>query len=453
MSDLPQAIASEETVLGAMIYGTLKPADTKLTANDFYLHPHQEIFAALSQLTEEGKVSPALLSDFLRSKARNATDERFTIHALSGMATGIPFGIKFDREIKSIIEASTRRKIIQLAHALQERAISGDESNTELIDATSELLNTLRESQSGKTEGFRPLSEIAAEAAEKYAQMARGVNFNIPTGISEIDRVTRGGISPGDVWIIGAFTGHGKSALALQMARSQAEAGYQVGVVSREMLDLENFERIHSAKSETPLWLIKPGMKDVVYERLQESLPDVANLSISINSQTGNIFDLRRHVKRAVEKDGLKILYVDYLQLLEATDAKSNWSRANEIEKCSRLLKTMAMDFQIAIISLAQYNRSASYAGKAENHNFAESSAIEKDASVILHLDLEKVEPGEQIPKWRKATIRIGKGRQSPQIETTLSFRGECFTFSDENIADLVLAKPIGIETLVQANT
>lgn len=439
--EMPQALEAERFVLGGLVQGGLSASETGLEAADFYSHPHQDIFAALVELAGEDNnpVSPVLLSDFLLSRHRNSSEallDHFRVFALMQLTQGIPFGEKFRREIRLIKEKSVRRKILDLSNVIRTRALESDEGNGELVESAIELLSSLVETR--KSDGFRSLAEIGTEAEEKYCRMAKGEGFNVATGIGEIDNVTRGGIAPGDVWVVGAFTGQGKSALALQMARNQAEQGNAVGIVSREMLDFENFERLHAAKSQTPLWMIRPGMDGLVYDRLTKSIGAVVNLPIFINSQTGNVFELRRQVKKLVERQGIKTLYVDYLQLLEASDQKG--SRANEVEKCSRMLKSMAMDFQIGVVALAQYNRLANYAGKAENHSFAESSAIEKDASVVLHLELEKIEPGQSIPKWRKATIRMGKGRQSPQIETVLWFRGECFTFSERNITDLTLA-------------
>lgn len=431
MLEIPNSIETEKAVLGAMISNALSPNDVDLITNDFYYHDHQKIFSGICELVENGEeVNSIMLAETLK----NNGFER-SVYELQQLTVGVPFGVKFDREIKILKEKSTRRKLQQLGEAIQNRAGNSGESNVELISDVKGLLDSLLSETKSKTDGFRPLSEIAVEAAEKYQSLADGVSFNIPTGIAEIDKITRGGISPGDVWVIGAFTGQGKSALALQMARNQAELGYTVGAVSREMLDFENFERLHSAISKTPLWLIKPNMDSAVYEHLVRTLPDVANLPIFIDSSSGDIDTICRKIKGFVEKQNAKIIYIDYLQLIEVFNSKYN--RAQEVEKCSRKIKALAMDLKIGIINLAQYNRSASYAGKAETFHFAESSAIEKDASFVLHLELEKVEEGQQIPKWRKASVRIGKGRSAPPILTTLWFRGECFTFSDRDYSDI----------------
>lgn len=99
-----------------------------------------------------------------------------------------------------------------------------------------------------------------------------------------------------------------------------AEKGIPSLLISREMLDVENFERIHSSISGIPLWTIKPNMHQQVYSRLEETLPQVASQSIWTDSTSSNIFDIKREIKDAVKRDGIRVVYVDYLQLLEVSD-------------------------------------------------------------------------------------------------------------------------------------
>ncbi len=147
-----------------------------------------------------------------------------------------------------------------------------------------------------------------------------------------------------------------------------------------------------------------------------------------IDSTSATIEAICRSIESAVENQGIKAAYIDYVQLL-SSDKKTN--RSTEVAYCSQRLKETAMKLGIWILNLAQYNRLAMYNGEAENHSFADSGQIEKDASIVLHLSLEKIPDGLPIPKWRKASIRVGKARNAPPQTIEMVFRGETFMFAD----------------------
>jgi len=220
---------------------------------------------------------------------------------------------------------------------------------------------------------------------------------------------------------------------SLQIALNQSTNDIPVMVISREMRDEENAKRAHANVAEIPLWTMRPNMNDDTYENLLGTIDKVSKHNLFIDCKSSDIYTVCRELEDFARNGG-KVAYVDYLQLLEGMPGKM-MSRTEEIAFCSKMLKKTAIKTGLWIVELAQYNRLANYAGAAENHSFDGSSQIEKDASVVLHLELEKqdMQPGEMPPKWRKATIRMSKARNSAHTVAEMWFRGEVFRFQSEN--------------------
>lgn len=426
---------AENVLMVGLLNNQIHAHQTGLSPLDFEEEINRTYFSGILELTQDGSdVDLLILSNYLQS----VMDE-FDAPSLASLTSFAKSKLRHVPAnlfpiVSFLKSTSAKRHLARIGKSLEAMAsVENTEQPQEILSFIENQLDSVRKSLGEKACNRRHVSEIAADALERYSDMAAGKSQNIPTGIDEIDRVTRGGGSPGDVWIIGAFTGNGKSSLALQMARNQAKQGIASLNISREMLDIENFERLHSSEANIPLWTVKPGMRPEVYQNLLDTVADVTNKPMWIDSTSSNIFEIRREIKDAVKQDNVKVVYVDYLQLVEGTEAGRGMDRTAEITFVSKKLKQIAMENKIWIVALAQYNRLANYAGKAENHNFDGSSQIEKDASIVLHLELEKVEDGAKIPTWRRGTLRMGKGRNAPTIQSTIWFRGEVFTFTETN--------------------
>jgi len=425
---------AEKAIITAILNNHVKPADTGLIGTEFNIPDFREIFLGAKDLLQEhSDIDFVSLSNYLQQKKSEANPNPPSPSVLANLAVQ-KVSLNLRPCIDLLNQISARSKLKDLFTQAATWADDLTESPTEIIARTETLLNPIRDLLGSKESAIKHISEIQPLAQMIYDELLSGISHNIPTGLTIIDSVTGGGGAPGDVWVIGAFTGGGKSSLALFMARHQSSIGINSLIISREMLDLENFKRLHCAESGVPNWRIKPKMGTEIYQTLTNSIDQVSSQRIWLDSKSSDMASISASIREAVKNFGVKVIYVDYLQLLEGIKG-TKMTRADEVAYCSRTLKRLAMETETFVVSLAQYNRMASYAGQAENHSFAESSAIEKDASITLHLELEKMElkPGEYPPKWRKATIRIGKGRNAPQTQTEIWYRGETFTFSNES--------------------
>jgi replicative DNA helicase len=422
---------AEKAIAAALLKNELRAYDTSLNGFEFVNDFHRQVFVAVNQLTQDGSEADVLaVSNYLQGVMSEFDAPSAAELSNFAQKTFIPPNL--GESIRLVKENAARNRLLNLARQVRFLAEKTDSRPADILRQAESLLEDVRKNLGVKQANRRHISEIAPLALERYEMMRRGVSYNIPTGIRAIDSVTRGGGSPGDVWIIGAFTGNGKSALALQIARNQANLNISSLVISREMLDIENFERIHSAEAGIPLWRVKPNMSETIYDNLTATVAEVANKPIWIDSTSSNIYEIRREIKDAARYDGVRVVFVDYLQLLEAGEGM-RMNRTEEIAFCSKMLKRIAMENQIWVVALAQYNRLANYAGKGENHSFDGASQIEKDASIVLHLEIEPVPEGAAIPKWRRGNIRMGKARNAPQDALPIWFRGEVFTFQEND--------------------
>jgi replicative DNA helicase len=194
------------------------------------------------------------------------------------------------------------------------------------------------------------------------------------------------------------------------------------------MSEFENYIRVLAGASQVPVWRVKPGMFPDTYYSLQEWRPFTATLPIWINTKTSNIFEIRSQVRELVRTKAIRSLFIDYLQLLSVSPDSKMSSRAQEVATVSRVLKEIAMENQIAVFALAQFNRYAAHGEQPELHHLAESSGIEKDASLVLILDMEKQKDKDPT---RECEMRIAKHRNGPCLSLKYRYRGDVLTFEE----------------------
>ncbi|QEL14136.1 DnaB-like helicase C-terminal domain-containing protein [Limnoglobus roseus] len=222
----------------------------------------------------------------------------------------------------------------------------------------------------------------------------------ITTGLPGIDKFLAGGLRPGQLAVLAARPGYGKSAAALCMARAAAEAGFPTLVVSLEMTADENAERLLAAATSVPLPRLRdanltPEQTDQITAEMEPS--GLAGLPLYVCDQ-GGLSDsaLADLVRTAADRHGVKFVACDYLQLLRGDDA--GMKRYQQVGASSRAMKALAKETGVAFLCLAQLNREVENreGGKPRPSDLRDSGEIEQDADVILLL-----QPLDDDPKLR----------------------------------------------------
>ncbi|MBX3288353.1 MAG: DnaB-like helicase C-terminal domain-containing protein [Acidobacteria bacterium] len=331
------------------------------------------------------------------------------------------------------LEAVDKIKAHALKTFLSERisTLLADEkrSGAAMLDELKAMIAVADRNYRSSENNFLMLSEVVTKLEAVYRDMHSGVSYAVPTGFPCLDEMLLDGFSKGDLHVIVGLTGHGKSGLALNCARYQAESGNFVGVVSREMSDTENAMRLQSSMQQIPRWQIRRGIHDLTYQELCRGFDALRQLPIAFDVRTADIDTLRIQVKRLVEQFDLKILYVDYLQLVGV--GKTRGSRAEDVAAVSRGLKEIAMENNIPVVALSQFSRAAL---TADVHSLLgclkESSGIEQDSSTVTYIQVDNSNPDAA---YKPAKIYVLKNRNGQTFKPILfNFHGQTFTFTEE---------------------
>jgi replicative DNA helicase len=436
--NLPNSVESESALLGAILLKNdlIYDAQADLEISDFYSTPNALIYSVMLELAFEGvPIEPITIANRIGEFGKKVGGLSY----ISNLTYGLPYVDTITHYIQIIKDKSAKRNLLkQLEHI---RKII-EEDKSEVIDIITELdsgIEPLRQSSAGGT--FRSYIDVAADVHQKLADLREGKDIAIPSGLKTLDLAMKGGGRPGELHIWAALTGGGKSAFAKQVAQNVASRGEPVAIVTAEMSDFEVFFRQLSPEAEVPAWHVQPGISKEKLDALESSLTKIANLPIWIDDRTTSIFEIAAKVKVLKKTHNIKVLIVDYLQLLSAhteqTVGRFMMNRAQEMALCSRTLKRLAKELDVWVIALAQFNRQAnekdetSGKSKPEIYHLAESSQLEKDSDLVGIIDLEEYKQGQPL---RKAVLRIGKYRNGPTFNLPYTFNGDYLMFVERNV-------------------
>lgn len=414
----------EKKIIGGVVKGLLRPSDVGLAAGDFESDEAGAIIAHAQTLEADGVQIDA---DILHMRVSSGEQSFYTPDDFRLMAAAVNSSSVVYEAVEKVKSSALKTMILSETAKL---ALLEDKGSPELLDRLNDLVTRATNYYKTSENNFVFLAEIAPKMRAVYTELFNNVSYAVPTYFPLIDDQIIDGFSRGDEHIIVGFTGAGKSALALEFAKRQALRGHVVGVVSREMSDIENTMRLQSSHSEIPRFLIKKGMRESTYKKLNDGLDEIAHLPIAFDTRTTDVKALSSQVRRMVESHNLEILYVDYLQLLSSSGDKS--TRANEVQSISRTLKEIAMENKIPVVSLCQFNRGAANASIFDILGYLkESSGIEQDASSIMYVQVEKCEQPKEI---KDAKITILKNRNGATFQSIdLLFKGMTFTFFQDD--------------------
>lgn len=409
-------LVHEKKIIGAVLGGLIKPDATGLAPSD--LSALGDVFQTLKEIeADKIPLTPDVLATRLAAK-----DSFYTAKDFDLMMRSVPSAAAAIEAVQRV-KASALKTF--LSSKLSELASDEQKSGADLLDALKDLVARADRNYRTCENNFVWLSEIVPKLEAIYSDLHKGINYSVSTGFERLDGEILDGFSKGDLHIIAGLTGNGKSALALQCARAQADKGLVVGAVSREMSDCENAMRIQCGMQQIPRWHIRSGMFDKTFEELTRGMERLGKLPIAFDVRTEDADNLRIQARRMVEQYEMKILYVDYLQLVK--DRKE--SRAEEVAAVSRTLKLVAMENNIPVVALSQFNRAAMNASRFELlSHLKESSGIEQDASTVLLVQLEQ---SEQPKEYRDAKLTVLKNRNGATFRPIeLQYHGSTFTFT-----------------------
>ena len=399
INELPSNPEAEIGLIGlTLVKGYIPAAARDLATTDFYNHQNRETWAAFLELDEERKkIEPVSVGEIIH---RN-TGRSVTTSEILAAAIGIPGFTDESVFVDKIRSAATRRMMISKLSDGISSLVRGDKG---VIGNLRRELNELEYAEESKGSFVSMADVIENEIKPALFDLEQKITHRISTGWPKVDQLIGGGISLSDVLLVAGLPGGGKSAFVLQLASNIAAQGVPIAFLSGEMSNRENGLRLLSQLSDTHNLNSATHISSSERDHLLRWADAMHKLSIEWNCRIWDIQTLSTNLRYLVAEKGVKVLVIDYIQLLRLNRFDRN-GRTERISEASQEVKRIAMEFGLAVIEVAQFNREGAKSGKPVMQDLEGSSQLEKDSSLIFIIDREEAS--------QKITIRIVKGRNT----------------------------------------
>jgi replicative DNA helicase len=356
----PQDLAAEQSVLGGMLLSKDAIADVleRLRPGDFYRPAHQNVYDAVLDLYGRGEPADAVTvaAELDRRGLLRRIGGAPYLHTListvpTAANAGYYAGIVAEKALlRRLVEAGTR--VVQYGYAGAEGA-----DVTEVVDRAQAEIYDVAERRT--SEDFVPLEDLLQPTMDEIDAIASsgGLARGVPTGFSELDEVTNG-LHPGQMIIVAARPGVGKSTLGLDLMRSCSIKHRLASVIfSLEMSKSEIVMRLLSAEAKIKLADMRSGrMSDEDWTRLARRMSEISEAPLYIDDSPNlTMMEIRAKARRLRQKADLRLIVVDYMQLM--TSGKKHESRQVEVSEFSRHLKLLAKELEVPVVAISQLNR------------------------------------------------------------------------------------------------
>lgn len=433
----PQALDFEEAVLAALLVepAILDEAMEELTPSCFYDPKNRMIFEAVVSLVNEHE-APDILSVSQKLRAQDNLEAVGGAPALVSLSQKIGAAAHVEYYIKVLKQKAIQRDLIKASFEILKSSYDESIGVDYLIDdAQTKIFDAIQNSVRTDVQEIGSVIKVAMEDVERM-QSQTGIS-GVPSGYRSIDKITMGW-QPSDLIILAARPSVGKTAFALNIARNAAvDHNMPVAVFSLEMPAIQLAKRLMTSESGLPADKIKGGSKlePREWEQLEYKLKALSKAPLYIDDTPSlPIMEFRAKVKRLVKSKKVRLVIVDYLQLMQGPP-ELRGMREQEVAAISRTLKSTAKELNVPIIALSQLSRNAVQrtggVGKPQLSDLRESGAIEQDADMVLfvhrpdYLGLsENSENGKETTQ-----IIIAKHRNGEIGEIDMLFKSEQIRF------------------------
>ncbi len=434
---LPYSVDAEKSVLGAVLVDNhLLPAIASiLNDTDFYRAAHKRIYAEMLALYEKrAPIDLVTLSDILQSKG--ALDECGGPAYISTLSDGMPRSSNIEAYAEIVVGKARLRRLIFSANDILASAYDQQEDVDAVLEKAGEVVYALSDRRSRGE--LVPMSKIVPEAfavIELHANQENPI-IGVETGFGKLDRMTSG-LRKGDLIVIAARPGMGKTALGLDIANHLGvNLGKSVALFSLEMTRTQlGLRQLAMVAQVSGSRMLRGTLSDAEMFRVGESMNALAGASIYVDDHMGStLFDVRAKCRALKLKVGLDLMIVDYLQLLlPPPSPNSQRNREREVAEISRGLKSIAKELDIPVLALAQLSRQNELrANKTPMlSDLRESGAVEQDADLVLFIHRPDMYPKCPEDKKGLAEIIIAKSRNGATGQVTLNWHGEQTRFSN----------------------
>lgn len=417
----PQNVESEQSVLGSLLID--KDAIVKIAEDfqpeHFYREQHAEIYRCILSLYEK-----RIPTDVVTVTDELKRSEKYDLVGgagyLSTLVNSVPTSAHIEYYAQLVKDRAIKRSLISTAAKITEEAFKEDTEVKELLDFSEVALFGI--SQESLKQNFVPIKDALAANFDRLDELhKKGVGLRgIATGFSDLDKKLSG-MQDSNLLILAARPSMGKTTFAVNMAQYIAtREKIPVGIFSLEQSKDQLVDLLLASQADVDAWKITTGNLDEEdFEKISEGMGELAEATLFIDDTPGiSIMEMRTKARRLQLESGLKLLIVDYLQLVKGRNLEN---RVQEVSEISQALKNLARELKIPILAISQLSRAVeSRQSKIPQlADLRESGAIEQDADVVMFMYREDPENTESIK------LSVAKHRNGPLGEIDLRFVGE----------------------------
>lgn len=425
---VPYDVSIEEAVIGSLLIDreAIIEVNEYLEPEDFYVEVLGKIYGIITDLYLEGAPADARLI-VAREGDLGIEDELGGFARLASCATRTPTSSHVIYYAKKVRTYAEHRRLISAGGAIA--ALGYERNDTEIVDKAQEILSKVQRSLPTEWASVGSILPLYMEEVE-HGDKAVG----IPTGFSMLDDAI-GGMRGGDVIVVAARAGAGKTSFATSVAYNTASMGNGVGFIEMEMRKEQLVNRLLSRATDLDSQQISRGVLDSEErDRLRYGAEQIKSLPIHIADDAGvTLRSIRSRIFRLMGSEEISVVMIDYLQLIQPEATKSTFvNRVQEIANISRGLKLLAREIDLPIMALCQLNRESE---KRKSHepllsDLREGGSIEQDADIVLGIYREELYEADSY-KVGIAEIIALKTRNSGATRVPLLWHPTTASFRD----------------------
>ncbi|MFB3854992.1 MAG: replicative DNA helicase [Vicinamibacterales bacterium] len=429
---LPHSLDAERSVLGAVLLqnDAFNQVAELVDARHFYRDAHRRIFEKMVVLSERGQAIDfiTLKEELARSGELDAVGGPAYIAAL---VDGVPRATNVEHYARIVQEKATLRNLIAAGNRILQSAYAAEEDPDQILDDAERSIFEIAEGH--VRQGFVSMQELVRSSVDTLEKLheRRELVTGVASGFADLDELTAG-FQPSDLVIVAARPSMGKTSLVLNIAQHVGSRGETVGFFSLEMSKEQLFIRMLTSEARIDAHRLRTGFwGEREWDRLTAALGELDKCRVFIDdSPSIGVLEMRAKARRLAAEHGLRLLVVDYIQLMQARGRSEN--RTQELASISRSLKGLAKELNVPILVLSQLSRAPESRSdhRPQLSDLRESGALEQDADVVLFIYREdQYTPGAD--NTGVAEIIIGKQRNGPTGTVKLAFIKEYTRFEN----------------------
>jgi len=428
---LPHDLVAEQSTIGGMLLSAdvthLILSESKIAERDFYAPKHEIIFTAIKALANQGEPTDVvtLSAELVKLGKLSTIGGAEYLHELTAI---VPTAASASFYANIVREKAILRRLIEAGTRIAQRGYDGEGEVDDQVNTAQNEIYSVADDSSGKD--YTVLATALQMAADEIELVQKNQGLaGVPTGFIELDKATNG-LHPGQLVIIAARPGLGKSTLALDIAREAAiNKKLATAIFSLEMSQTEIAMRLLSAETSIYLQNMRAGsITDNEWAIIAERRSAIANAPLIIDDSPNlNIVEIRAKCRRMIKEWDLKLVVIDYIQLM--TSGKKVENRQQEVSEFSRSLKLLAKELKVPVVALSQLNRKSEEGStkRPELSQLRESGSLEQDADLVILIHREFNQ--QESTRVGEAELILAKQRNGPTGSSNVLFQGQYSRF------------------------